>query len=56
MTRVFNQDFHHSKFQGKLVGVNVTDGVVNHFRQYHSESDSYIDNLASSWDMLSKKL
>ncbi|XP_063680737.1 uncharacterized protein LOC134816011 isoform X1 [Bolinopsis microptera] len=37
----------------KLVGVNVTDGVVNHFRQYHSESTcGVLDQLASSWEML----
>ena len=24
-------------FSGKLVGVNITEGVVEHFRQYHRE-------------------
>ncbi|XP_063680739.1 uncharacterized protein LOC134816011 isoform X3 [Bolinopsis microptera] len=39
----------------KLVGANMTDGVVNHFRQYHSESMcGVLDQLASSWEMLSQ--
>ena len=44
-----------NSFPGKLVGVNITDGVVSHFQKYHVESMcDVLGELSTGWEMLSE--
>ncbi|XP_063680472.1 uncharacterized protein LOC134815816 [Bolinopsis microptera] len=58
--KVFSDDLYEELTTGwdmlrKLVGVNMTDGVVNHFREYHSESMCGVfDHFSSFLEILSQ--